>query len=162
MARRLGIVAGVVFAALAVVGSALALGGGSLLLGPASHVSQPAFQGYYDGHKDTYLITDVSSKAQAKTLHVNAATALAKVHNIPAQWFVQGHAAPGQLAVFGSEPGEDDYNPLWLELFVKWNPGVTPVLLVKDDQINSLAAAHKLTVTNTHIVLNAPIVKVGG
>jgi hypothetical protein len=162
MARKLGVASAVVLGALAVVGSALAMGGGSLLLGPSSHVSQVAYQGYYDGHKDTYLITDVSSKAQAKTLHVNYAPTLAKAHNIPAQWFVQGRAAAGQLAVFGSEPGEDDYNPLWIELFVKWNPGVTPVLLVKDDQINSLAAAHKLTVTDAHIVLNAPITKVGG
>jgi hypothetical protein len=162
MARKLGVVTAVVFAALAMVGSALAIGGGAPLLGPASHVSQPAYQGYYDGHKDTYLITDVSSKAQAKALHVNYSAALAKVSNIPAQYFVNGPAAAGQVAVFGSEPGEKDYNPLWIELFVKWNPGVTPVLLVRDDQINSLAAAHKLTVTDAHIVLNAPITKVGG
>jgi hypothetical protein len=162
MARKLGVVATVVFGALAVVGSALAIGGGGLLLGPATHVSQPAYQGYYDGHKDTYLITDVSSKAQAKSLHVNYAPVLVKVKNIPAQYFVQGHAPAGQLAVFGSEPGKNDYNPLWIELFVKWNPGVTPVLLVRDDQINSLAAAHKLTVTDAHIVLNAPITKVAG
>ena len=162
MARRLGVVIVVVIGALAVVGSAVAIGGGSLLLGPASHVSEPAFRGYYDGHKDTYLVTDVSSKAQAKALHINYAPVLAKVSNIPAQYFVKGGAAAGQLAVFGSEPGEKDYNPLWIELFVKWNPGVTPVLLVSDDQINSLAAAHKLTVTDAHIVLNAPITKVGG
>ena len=91
----------------------------------------------------------------------NYAPALAKISNIPAQYFVKGRAAAGQLAVFGSEPGEKDYNPLWVELFVKWNPGVTPVLLVRDDQINSLAAAHKLTVTDAHIVLNAPILTVG-
>ena len=162
MSRRLGVVAAVAVGALAVVGSALAVEGGSLLLGPASHVREPAFQGFYDAHEDTYLITDVSSKAQAKTLHVNYAPALGKVRNIPAQYFVEGRAAAGQLAVFGSEPGEDDYNPLWVELFVKWNPGVTPVLLLSDDQINSAAAAHKLTVTDTHIVLNAPITKTGG
>jgi hypothetical protein len=162
MVRRLGVVTGVVFGALAAVGSALAIGGGSLLLGPASHVSQLAYQGYYDGHKDTYLITDVSSKAQARTLHANYAPTLAKVGNIPGQYFVQGAAAAGQLAVFGSEPGEKDYNPLWIELFVRWNPGATPVLLVRDDQINSLAATHKLTVTDAHVVLNAPITRVGG
>lgn len=162
MSRRLGVVAAVAVGALAVVGSALAVGGGSLLLGPASHVREPAFQGFYDAHKDTYLITDVSSKAQAKMLHVNYAPALGKARNIPAQYFVEGRAAAGQLAVFGSEPGEDDYNPLWVELFVRWNPGVTPVLLLRDDQINSAAAAHKLTVTDTHIVLNAPITKTGG
>jgi hypothetical protein len=56
--------------ALAAVASALAVTGGSLLLGPAPPVREAAFQGYYDSHKDTYLITDVSSKAQAKALHV--------------------------------------------------------------------------------------------
>jgi hypothetical protein len=162
MARKAAVVVVVASVALAAVASAVAVTGGSLPLGPSSQVRETAFQGFYDGHKDTYLVTDVSSKAQAKALHANYAPALAKVGNIPAQWFVQGRAAPGQLAVFGSEPGEKDYNPLWIELFVKWNPGVTPVLLVKDDQINSLASAHKLTVTDAHIVLNAPITKVGG
>src|SRR5207302_168034 len=31
------------------------------IMGPMQKVSQPAFVGYYDGHKDTYLSTDVSS-----------------------------------------------------------------------------------------------------
>jgi hypothetical protein len=70
------------------------------------------------------------------------------VSNIPARYFVQGQAAAEQLASLGSEPGEKDYNRLWIELFVKWNPGMTPVLLTSDDQINSLASAHKLTVTD--------------
>ena len=162
MARRLGVMGVVVLGALAAVGSALAMGGGSLLLGSASHVSQFAYQGYYDGHKDTYLITDVSSKGQAKTLHVNYCARPGEGAQHTGAVLRTGPAAAGQIAVFGSEPGEQDYNPLWIELFVKWNPGVTPVLLVRDDQINSLAAAHKLTVTDAHIVLNAPITKVGG
>ncbi len=70
-------------------------------------------------------------------------------------------AAAGQLAVFGSEPGEKDYNPLWEERFVTFKPGVTPVLLTSDNQINSLAKAGKLTNQDAHIVLNAPITRVG-
>jgi hypothetical protein len=159
MAHKLSIATLAVF--LAVAAAASAVSGGSLLLGPASRVTQPAFKGFYDGHKDTYLITDVSSKSQANALHVNYSAALAHVKNIPAQYFVMGRHADGQLAVFGSEPGESDYNPLWIELFVTWKPGAKPVLLVRDDQINSLAAKHKLTVTDAHIVLNAPITKVG-
>ncbi len=62
-------------------------------------------------------------------------------------------AAAGQLAVFGSEPGEKDYNPLWEERFVTFKPGVTPVLLTSDNQINSLAKAGKLTNQDAHIVL---------
>ena len=146
---------------LAAAAGASAVTGGSLLLGPASRVTEPAFQGFYDGHKDAYLITDVSSKSQAKALHVNYSAALAHVKNIPAQYFVMGRHAAGQLAVFGSEPGESDYNPLWIELFVTWKPGVKATLLTSDNQINSLAAKHKLTVTDAHIVLNAPITKVG-
>jgi hypothetical protein len=147
--------------ALAAIGTASAATG-PLLLGPASHAQQLVYQGYYDGHKDAYLITDVSSKAQAKALHVNYSAALATVKGAPAQYFVQGRAAAGQLAVFGSEPGEKDYNPLWEEFFVTWKPGVKPVLLVRDDQIKSLAKAGKLTNRDAHIVLNAPITKVGG
>jgi hypothetical protein len=35
------------------------------------------------------------------------------------------------------------------------------VLLGQDDQINSLVAKGKLTMKDAHIVLNAPILKVG-
>jgi hypothetical protein len=129
-------------------------------LGPSSSASQLSYKGYYDHHIDVYLITDVSNKAQASALHVNDAPALKAVKGLPAQYFVQGRAAAGQTTVFGSEPGEDDYNPLWEEFFVTWKAGVTPVLLGQDDQIDSLQKAGKLTVTDEHIVLNAPITKV--
>jgi hypothetical protein len=135
--------------------------GGGLLLGASAQTSEKSFLGYYDGHKDTYLVTDVSSKAQAASLHVNFSPALAKVKGAPPQYFVRGKAAAGQLAVFGSEPGESDYNPLWEEIFVTWKAGTKPVLLVKDDQIKDLAKSGKLTVADAHIVLNAPIVHTG-
>ena len=132
-----------------------------LSLGPVVQAKAPTYLGYYDGHKDTYLVTDVSSKAQAKAMHVNYSGALAKAKAAPPQYFIEGKAAPGQIAVFGSEPGESDYNPLWDELIVTWKPGVAPVLLVKDDQINGLAKQGKLTVTDVHVVINAPITNVG-
>jgi hypothetical protein len=145
----------------AVVAATAYAASGPLLLGPASHTQQLTYKGYYDGHLDNYLITDVSSKAQATALHVNFSAPLAKVLGAPAQYFVRGKAASGQLTVFGSEPGEKDYNPLWEEFFVTWKPGVKAVLLVRDDQIKSLAKVHKLTLSDAHIVLNAPITKTG-
>ena len=51
--------------------------------------------------------------------------------------------------MFGSEPGEDDYNPLWEEIAVTWKAGVTPVLLLRDDQIDALQKAGKLTETRS-------------
>ena len=132
-----------------------------LMLGAASHAEQTTFEAYYDGHKDVYLITDVSSKTQATALHVNFAATIGTVKGAPEQYFVEGHAAAGQLSVFGSEPGEKDYNPLWEEQFVTWKSGATPVLLKSDTQIESLQKKGKLTVRDAHIVLNAPIIKVG-
>jgi hypothetical protein len=145
----------------AVVAATAYAASGPLLLGPAAQTQQLTYKGYYDGHLDSYLITDVSSKAQATALHVNYSAALATVHGAPAQYFVRGKAASGQLTVFGSQPGETDYNPLWEELFVTWKPGVKVVLLVRDDQIKALVKANKLALSDAHIVLNAPITKVG-
>jgi hypothetical protein len=121
----------------------------------------PVYKGYYDHHIDTYVITDVSNKAQAASMHINYSAQLGTVKALPLQYFVKGRAAAGQLTVWGSEPGEDNYSPLWEETWVTWKPGVTPVLLGQDDQINALAKAGKLTVTDAHIVLNAPILTVG-
>jgi hypothetical protein len=144
------------------VGAASAFAASSpLLLGPGRTSERTAYVAYYDGHKDTYFVTDVSSKSQAKALGINFSAELAKVKGAPAQYFVRGRAVAGQLSVFGSEPRETDYNPLWEEFFVSWKPGAKPVLLVKDDQITGLAKKGKLTLRDAHVVLNAPIVKVG-
>ena len=152
---------GLLMLALAGAAAAAAAGSSGLRLGPVAQSARSTYEAYYDGHKDAYLVTDVSSKSQARSLHANYAAVLAHERGLPAQYFVQGRAATGQLSVFGSEPGESDYNPLWEEFFVTWKPGVKPVLLVRDDQIKALAKRGKLTLRDAHIVLNAPITKVG-
>lgn len=158
MLKRMAALGAVAFAA----GAAGALASTSpLLLGPGKTSEQTVYLAYYDGHKDTYLVTDVSSKTQAKALGINFSAELATVKGAPLQYFVRGRAATGQLSVFGSEPGESDYNPLWEETFVSWKAGAKPVLLTSDNQINALKKKGKLTLRDAHIVLNAPIVKVG-
>jgi hypothetical protein len=149
-----------VFAAAAAIASASSEGLPNI--GTPKMIAQPVYKGYYDSHLDTYLITDVSSKSQAKALHINYSAELKGVKGAPDQYFVKGMAAKGQLTVFGSQPGESDYNPLWEEIWVTWKAGVKPVLLGSDNQINSLAKKGKLTKQDAHIVLNAPILKVGG
>ena len=160
MTHRLLLAASALVGMLIVVAGAAAMSG-RLPLGPVSHGSEATYLGYYDGHKDTFLVTDTSNKAQAKAMHINYSAALAAVKNAPRQFFIEGKAASGQLSVFGSEPGEGDYNPLWEEIAVTWKAGATPVLLVKDDQIDTLAKQGKLTEHDLHIVLNAPITKIG-
>ena len=145
----------------ATAAAATASTGGLPNIGSPSMKAQPVYKGYYDHHIDTYLITDVSSKSQAKSMHINYSAELKGVKGVPLQYFVRGKAAKGQLTVFGSEPGESDYNPLWEEVWLTWKKGVKPVLLGQDDQINALVKKGKLTEKDAHIVLNAPILTVG-
>ena len=145
----------------ATAAAAAASTGGLPNIGTPSMKAQPVYKGYYDHHIDTYLITDVSSKSQAKAMHINYSAELKGVKGAPLQYFVRGRAAQGQLTVFGSQPGEADYNPLWEEVWVTWKKGVKPVLLGQDNQITSLVKKGKLTIKDAHIVLNAPILKVG-
>jgi hypothetical protein len=129
-------------------------------IGTPKMKAQPIYKGFYDHHIDTYLITDVSSKSQAKGMHINYSAALKGVKGLPEQYFVRGRAAKGQLTIFGSQPGEADHNPLWEEVWLTWKKGVKPVLIGQDDQIDSLEKKGKLTEKDAHIVLNAPILKV--
>jgi hypothetical protein len=145
----------------AAAGIATAATGGLPNIGKPSMNAQPVYRGYYDHHIDTYLITDVSSKSQAKALHVNYSAELKGVKGLPEQYFVKGRAAKGQLTIFGSQPGDPDYNPLWEEVWLTWKTGVKPVLIGQDDQIDALEKKGKLTEKDAHIVLNAPILKVG-
>ena len=166
MSRRLlagAVAAGAVItvALIIVVAASASAAGGGVPLGPVTQTSQPTYLGYYDGHKDTFLATDTSNKAQAAAMHINYSAALAAVKGAPSQFFIEGKAAPGQISVFGSEPGKPDYNPLWEEIAVTWKAGVTPVTLKQDDQIDALAKAGKLTEKDLHIVFNAPITKIG-
>jgi hypothetical protein len=160
MKRRLLIAAAALAGALAAGLAAYAAAGGMPSMGMSGSIRRPALHGYYDGHKDTFLNTDVSDKTQAQQMHINYSPMLGKVPMADTSeiYLVEGTAAAGQIPVFGSEPGEPTYTPLWHEVMVTWKSGVTPVLLVKDDQIKSLATKGELTMTHTHIILNCPIV----
>ena len=136
-------------------------GGMGPIMGPSAKIAQPAFRGYYDGHKDTYLSTDVSSKAEAKAMHVNYSASIGKVKGLPEIYLVEGRAATGQLAIFGSEPGEPSYSPLWSETILTWKAGATPVVITSDTQIDKIEKTGKLTERDAHVVLNCPIIKVG-
>ena len=158
--RRIALFGLVIFVA-SVAAAAASTSGGLPNIGTPSLKTQPVYKGYYDHHIDTYLITDVSSKSQAKAMHINYSAELKAVKGLPEQYFVKGRAAKGQLTIFGSQPGEADYNPLWKEVWVTWKKGVKPVLIGQDNQIDALEKKGKLTEKDAHIVLNAPILKVG-
>jgi hypothetical protein len=152
------------FAVLGAAGGAYAsLMSGGPRMGPTTTVKRPAFHGYYDGHKDTYLNTDVSSKTEAKMMHVNYAPVLKTVplKTAPEIYLVEGKAAVGQLAVFGSEPGESSYSPVWKETLLTWKASATPVLIKSDTQVDQLEGKGLLSERATSVRLNCPIIKVG-
>ncbi len=107
----------------------------------AAAVSRTLSYGYYDAHLDSYVSTDVSSKSEAAATHINYSPGLVtlKATSFPSIYMVKGKAAANQLTVFGSQPGESDYSPLWDETVVTWKPGASPVLLTSDGQILGLA-----------------------
>ena len=137
------------------------IGAGSIPDQTAADV--PAFPAYYDAHKDILLVTDAFPKSAATTFHANYAPSLSAVKpESQPRWFIfKGTAAPGQIAVLGSEPGEGDYSPLWDTIDVTWKPGVTPVLLTSDDMVDSFAKKGQLTETTTTEVVNATVISVG-
>jgi hypothetical protein len=157
--KRLVVAAAVVCSAVAAAGAYAT--GGPMMMGPTHSIRQTSFKGYYDGHFVTYLSTDISSKTEARAMHINFSASIGKVKSLPEIYLVQGRSAPGQLAVFGSEPGEPDYSPLWDETILTWKAGSKPVLIKSDNQVNKLEKTSGLTERPGHVVLNCPIVKVG-
>src|SRR5438132_13454520 len=92
-------------AALAALAASLAAygGGGMGSMGMSGSIARPALHGYYDGHKDTFLNTDVSDQMQAAEMHINYSPLLGKVlmSDTSEIYLVQGQAAPGQIPVLG-------------------------------------------------------------
>jgi hypothetical protein len=96
-------------------------------------------------------------------MHINYAPVMESVplKTAPEMYMVEGKAAAGQLAVFGSEPGEKSYSPIWKETFLTWKASATPVLIKSDTQVDQLEKKGMLTERATSIRLNCPIIKVG-
>jgi hypothetical protein len=165
MSRKLSLTALAVVVAALGIASALsaARNGMGPGMGPMTRIMRPAFHGFYDGHKDTFLSTDVSDPAQAREMHANVSASLGRVPMAESDdlYLFVGAAAAGQLPVFGSEPGEKDYTPLWHEDLITWKAGMTPTLLKSDTQVEAAVKAGKVTERHTRIVLNCPIVSVG-
>jgi hypothetical protein len=151
----LALVVGVISVAFASTGRQVAIRRGA--------VTPPAVEfSYYDSHFDAYIETDISNKKLAAKEGINYSAVMGeeKAHTLPAQFEVRGPAADGQLTVFGSEPGEKSYTPFWNLVYIRWMPGVTPVLITVDDQVDQLEADGMISVKRTPIVTNAPIIGV--
>lgn len=131
-------------------------------MGPMHMGTVREWTGFYDGHRVIYLNTDVSTRQEARMMGINFAPGLqhANTASMPEIYLIQGRAAMNQLAIFGSEPGENDYSPLWRETILAWKSGARKVLVTSDTQINALEKKGQMTERDAHILLNCPIIRV--
>ena len=131
-------------------------------MGPAHMGTVREWAGFYDGHKVIYLNTDSSSRQQARMMGINFAPGLKHLNmaSMPEIYLVQGRAVANQLAIFGSEPGEKDYSPLWHETILTWKAGARPVLVTSDTQINAIEKKGQMTERSANVLLNCPIIRV--
>ncbi len=121
------------------------------------------FTGYYDMHEVQYLATDTSSTDEATRDHINAAASLSKsLSSADDIYIVTNGMDANRGPVFGSQPGESDYTPLWQEVQVTWKDPSKAVALGQDNQIKNLAKKGMLTLKMTGTVLNCPIIRVLG
>jgi hypothetical protein len=160
MPKKVVLAVAAVVAAIA-AGGVYAAGGMNMGMGTSHALSIQGFRGYYDGHFVTYLSTDISSKTEAKSMHINYSAQIGTVKHLPEIYLVEGRAAVGQIAVFGSEPGEPSYSPLWDETLLTWKAGATPVVIKSDTQVNALEKKGVLSERPGNVVLNCPIIKIG-
>src|SRR5262245_53679708 len=101
----------------------------------------------------TDLGTDISKMAELNAMHINYSASIGKVNGLPEIYLVECRAAVGELAVFGSQPGEPDYSPLWAETILTWKAGSKPVLITSDNQVNKLEKTSGLTERPGNVVL---------
>ncbi len=147
---------------------------------PDVPVNIPVLGGNYNGTKVYFIHTEVSDKDIADmmtdmtnfpTLHVSTLTNippkdLGKVYvfanGIPrSSEFPRPHGGGPfgfQEDVFDSIPGQEQYIQFKVPQLVKWNEGVNPRILTSVDKILQAQADGELSIQQTDIVVNMPII----
>lgn len=75
-------------------------------------------------------------------------------------WVVENGAA-GQGNIIDVAPGDAGYTPLWKVVMVKFADGVTPRVLKSAAEVKSAQAAGDVTLKQTDIVVNCPVLGFG-
>jgi hypothetical protein len=130
----------------------------------------PLIGGFFAGRPVTYLLTDVSTRKDAKALSKAIkfpVTFSAKLSTVPdrslAKLYLFTNGVKGanpfgfQANVIDSVPGQGKYSPLWRVYAVRWNSGTGPRLLKSEQAILSAKAAGELTITKTPLIKNSPV-----
>ena len=135
----------------------------------------PLTKGYVNGNEVFYITTDVSDNRTAAHLtnitgfKVNYAQVLAQAPNASIANIyefkngINGTGPQGfQPNVADSQPGDENYSPLWRTNLVEWKQGVNPRELKSQSDIISAQRNGELTIMPTNIIVNCPFVQWNG
>ena len=132
----------------------------------------PLVRGFADGNEVFYITTEVSDKNLANYLSnlTNSRVAYTPaLKYAPAQSLayiyefangIKGSGPEGfQPNVADSQPGDNNYSPLWKVNLVTWNNGITPRELTSEADILNALEKKELTIKPTDIIVNCPFVQ---
>jgi hypothetical protein len=135
----------------------------------------PLTKGYVNESEVFYITTDVSDNRTAAHLtnitgfKVNYAPLLAQAPNASIANIyefkngINGTGPQGfQPNVADSQPGDENYSPLWKTNLVEWEQGVTPRELKSQSDIISAQKNGELTIMPSNIIVNCPFVQWNG
>lgn len=135
-------------------------------------INMPLSKGYVDGKIRYFLATDASDNKIAASItnstgfKVNFAPNLTSIPTSAREQgydFLNGVKGDGsfglQTPVASAMPGEKNYSPLVQLNLVKWNSGAKPTVLTSVGEIMNAQKNGQITIINTNIVINSPVVK---
>lgn len=132
----------------------------------------PLVRGFADGNEVFYITTEVSDEKLANylsnltnsrvvytpALKYAPAQSLANIYEFTNG--IKGSGPEGfQPNIADSQPGDNNYSPLWKVNLVTWNDGITPRELTSEEDIVNAIKNKELTIKPTDIIVNCPFVQ---
>lgn len=127
--------------------------------GPFGFVTFRLHKAMVDGKDVYYIRTDASDEDFARTEELVWVPKMAGLNpaNATATWYSISGGVDGQATILSSEPGRDDFTPAFRISRARWTGD--PRELTSVDDVLAAERAGDLDVTQTDIVINAPVVK---
>jgi hypothetical protein len=132
----------------------------------------PLVRGFANGNEVFYITTEVSDEKLANfltnltksrvvytpALKYTPAQSLANIYEFTNG--IKGSGPEGfQPNIADSQPGDNNYSPLWKVNLVTWNNDTTPRELTSEEDIVNAVKNKELTIKPTEIIVNCPFVQ---
>jgi hypothetical protein len=156
---------GALFAVLIFLFISAACGGSSSSTKKFTTVKLPLVNCWYNGQVAYYIQTEASDQAVARQQDVHfvarladaiAANAVDDIYAVTN--FAQGNVIPSAPIPAGPDNADPEYTPLWRVSTVTWKAGTTPHTLTSEEEVLAAEAAGMVTIEQTNIVVNCPVI----